>query len=410
VDAAIAVGCIVTALAIQLSGVEAVSANRPVGPLSLLLTLAAVAPLAVRRRFPLAVLASTASAVLALIATRSVVGLAPIGLTIAFYTAVAWAPRRQARVAEPLLIGVVLVAGLLRPVDLSAEGALVNGTLLVVAWVLGTGTRRRRDQFRAEVVAAEHRADLEHRRAEVESERAARAAADERLRISRELHDVIGHAMAVMVVQAGVAEQLLDSNPDQARQAIGEIAATGRGSLTEMRRLLAVLRDGDLGDDAGPSPLTPTPGLAQVPALAATVQAAGPTVEVRVTGELDGLPPGLDLAAYRVVQEALTNALKHGRPSAIVVAVTRTGQHLDVTVDDNGTGQGDGPGTGHGIAGMRERVAIYRGELSAGPAASGGFRVRAWFPLTARTSDTTSPGTVPVPVSTAGRSPSVGAS
>jgi signal transduction histidine kinase len=241
----------------------------------------------------------------------------------------------------------------LRPVDLSAEGSVVQAALLIGGWILG-GARRRREINATQVAVAE-------RRAARDRERAAYAATEERLRISRELHDVLGHAFSVMVVQAGVAEHLIDSDPADARRALAEIRATGRTSMTEMRRLLQGLREGDDGDAPARDP-APTP--ADVAGLVARVRAAGLPVELSVDGTPAALSPGLELAAYRVIQEALTNSIKHARASQARVRVTHAGPALTLEIRDDGpavTATADG----HGIAGMRERVAMYGGEPGA---------------------------------------------
>jgi signal transduction histidine kinase len=379
-DVALALACLAVALPVQLSGSEAVAANRPVGVLSVLLTVAATVPLIARRRYPLFVLVATVTVPLIMVVTRAAVGLATLGPIIAFYTAVAYATRERARWAIVVMAAATAATALLRPVDLSAEGALVTLTLLVGGWVLGSGTRERRERHAADLVAAQQRAELERRLAQQERDRATQRATQERLRITRELHDVIGHAMSVMVVQAGVAERLLDTSPAQARQAIRHISATGRGSLTEMRRLLDVIREGD--PDA-PAPRDPAPTLADLPALLTRVTGAGLPVQLEVIGEPGALSPGQELALYRVVQEALTNCLKHAGASRADVHLRHGVDCVEVTVEDDGRSDGapSPDGHGQGLAGMRERVAIYGGELSAGPAETGGFTVRAWLPV-----------------------------
>jgi signal transduction histidine kinase len=206
-----------------------------------------------------------------------------------------------------------------------------------------------------------------------------RAAAEERLRITRELHDVLGHALSVVVVQAGAAEQLLDTDRGAARQALADIARTGRSSLTEIREVLGRLRE---DEPSGPPPAPPS--LGDLPALVARVEAAGLPVRLRLDPELDALVPGVGLAAYRVVQEALTNCLKHATASTAWVTVTREGDDVLVEVRDDGAGP-TSVMEGNGLAGMRERVAAYGGEVVAGPADGHGFLVHARIPaMTAR--------------------------
>jgi signal transduction histidine kinase len=268
-DVPLAAVTVAVALGVHLADLDAIPANRSADALSVLLTVAATAPLALRHRHPLAVLAVCLAGVLALAAGRYAVGTAPLGAIIAFYTVAAVGSRRTARRGVVVLVVGLAVLALLRPIDLSAEGILVNCAMLVGGWVLGTGIRERRALHEAQVLEAE-------RRVELERERGSRAAAEERLRITRELHDVLGHAMSVMVVQAGVAEHLLDTQPSQARDAIARIGRTGRSSLQELRQLLHNTRD--TADAAG---LRPQPGLADLPSLVAQVEAAGLPVELR---------------------------------------------------------------------------------------------------------------------------------
>lgn len=379
-DLVLALACTALALTVHVSGSEAVAANRSVGPLSILLTIAATAPLAVRRRYPLGVLVVTLTVTLGMVVTRSAVGLASLGMIIAFYTAVAYGPRPRIGPAVGVIIVGIVSTALLRPVDLSAEGALVTLILLAGGWVLGGGVRDRRERHAAELVSARHRQELERRLAQQERDRAAQQVTQERLRITRELHDVIGHAMSVMVVQAGVAERLLDSSPEQARQAVRHISATGRGSLTEMRRLLEVIRK---GDPDGAVTRAPAPTLADLPALVTRVTGAGLPVHLEVLGAPGALSSGQELALYRVVQEALTNCLKHADASRADVRLRHHPDSVEITVVDDGRG-GEVPsrdGRGQGLAGMRERMAIYGGELSVGPAGTAGFAVRARLPL-----------------------------
>ena len=367
---------VAAALGVHLAGLDDVPANRAPDALSVLLTVASTAPLAVRRRYPLAVLAVCLAGVLALVAVRYAVGAAPLGAIIAFYTVAAVGSRRTGRRGLVVLVVGLAVLAALRPIDLSAEGVLVNCALLVGGWVLGTGTRERHALHEAQVLEAE-------RRVELERERGSRAAAEERLRITRELHDVLGHAMSVMVVQAGVAEHLLDTQPSQAREAIARIGSTGRSSLREMRQLLRTTRD--TTDASG---LRPQPGLADLPALVAQVEAAGLPVEMRPAGSAGDTPPGVELAVYRLVQEALTNTLKHAGPARARVRVSHPHGAVEVEVVDDGRGPGpEGAGGGHGLIGMRERVAVYAGELVTGAAPDGGFRVWARFPLPGSTPD-----------------------
>jgi signal transduction histidine kinase len=208
-------------------------------------------------------------------------------------------------------------------------------------------------------------------------EKARAAVAEERTRIARELHDVVAHAIGVIVLQARGARRSLEDEPNDARAAIDAIESTAAGALTEMRRLLGVLRAGD--EEVA---LAPQPSLSQVEILAGKVREAGMPVEVSIVGSPRELPPGVDLSAYRIVQEALTNALKHAGPARARVLIRYGDEHVEVEVADDGSGATNGAGGGnHGLIGMRERVALFGGELETGPRDGGGFAVRARLPL-----------------------------
>jgi signal transduction histidine kinase len=258
---------------------------------------------------------------------------------------------------------------------------VLDGLVMAAGWWLGDGARRRQE---AVVTARQRAAELEQAREEL----ARRAVTEERLRIARELHDVVAHSMSIIAVQSGVGVHVLDSQPEEARKALAAVEATSRQALVEMRRLLGVLRQ-----EAEPrGSLAPAPGLAEVEALAAEVARAGVRVEVRIEGTPSELPAGLDLSAYRIVQEALTNVVRHAGPATARVAVRYAPDQVAVEVTDDGKGlqppsAAAGPfrpassPVGHGIVGMRERAALYGGTLEAGPLPGGGFRVAASLPL-----------------------------
>jgi signal transduction histidine kinase len=381
-DLFLALLCSAVAVGVQCSGIDAVAVNRDPDALSVLLTVAAVAPLAVRRRAPLAVLIACLPGVLGLVAGQYSVGAAPLGAIIAFYSAVAWDSRRNARWAVAvLLIGLAAIAAL-RPIDLSLEGLVVNAAMFVGGWVMGTGTRERREHHAAQVATAQLQVLVERQRADLATDRATHAATKERLRISRELHDVLGHAFSVMVVQAGVAEHLLDQAPQESRRALGEISATGRASLAELRGMLRVFRD---DDDVADLARNPSPGLDDVPALIARVRAAGLPVELQPEVPASRFAPGLELAAYRVIQEALTNSLRHSGADRAWVRLAADDRSLQIEIGDDGRPL-DEPARrraeqeGQGLTGMRERVAIYGGEFTAGPGTERGYLVRATLP------------------------------
>jgi signal transduction histidine kinase len=226
------------------------------------------------------------------------------------------------------------------------------------------------------VRAATREAALHARRAErLEAERAL-AIAEERARIARELHDVIAHSVSVMVVQAGAAAEMLKRTPERAAEPLEAVQETGRQALVEMSRLVGLLRD-----DAEELGLAPQPGLAELDVLLAQVRESGLPVELRVEGEPRAVPLGVDLSAYRVVQEALTNALKHAGQARAEVFLRYRPDALELEVRDDGPGSTNGHSGGHGLVGMRERVSVFGGDFEAGPRREGGFGVRARLPL-----------------------------
>jgi signal transduction histidine kinase len=243
---------------------------------------------------------------------------------------------------------------------------------LAVAWLIGRELRRRR----GELALLRERAN----RLEAEREAQARSAvAEERTRIARELHDVVAHSVSVIVVQAQAGTRLLE-DPQQARSAFRSIETTGREALVELRRLLGILRTADAQTAVGPQP-----GLASLDSLLEQVREAGLAVTVSVEGDPQPLPPGIDLSAYRIVQEALTNTLKHAGPAKARILLRYAAGALELEVVDDGSGPGPGGnGSGHGLVGMRERAALYGGELEAGEGPQGGYAVRARLPLARR--------------------------
>jgi signal transduction histidine kinase len=240
------------------------------------------------------------------------------------------------------------------------------------AWLLGAYLRTRRlyvVELRERALRAEQ--DRE--------ERATEAVRHERQRIARELHDAVAHGVSVMVVQSEAAEEVLDADPLAARKALHEVQRTGRESLTELRQLVGILKEADSSADR-----TPEPGLSRLEQLIDHVQAAGLPVELRIEGNPRRLPAGLDLSAYRIVQEALTNVLKHAQAARAGVVLEYRNGSVVLEVTDDGRGTLAPNGGGHGLAGMRERVALYGGELDTGNGEQGGFVVRAVLPVPAQ--------------------------
>jgi signal transduction histidine kinase len=242
---------------------------------------------------------------------------------------------------------------------------------LVAPWGAGRALRQRDREAKdltAQVGALEHEREVLAREAVLA----------ERARIARELHDVVAHSLSVIAIQADAAEGALDKDPDRAREPLAAVKHTAREALTEMRHLLGLLRD-DTGEGLC---LEPQPGLGALGALVEQVRAAGLAVDLTVTGDAQPLPAGTDLSAYRLVQEALTNTLKHAGATRASVAVRHTEQRVELTVLDDGTADVAAPsdGGGHGLIGMQERVALYGGTLQVGPTPGGGYHVLASLP------------------------------
>jgi signal transduction histidine kinase len=343
---------------------------RAIDALDAILLPIASLPIALRRYRPLAVLAITVSAGTALLLFSNRVQV-PLGVIVALFTVAArcerpLAARAAAWVAPPLTFGVIVNTGI-------AGQVIPKLALFAIAWVVGDNLRTRRAYL----------AELEARAARLEREReeqAQRAAIEERTRIARELHDVIAHNVSVMVVQASAGEEVFDTDPGRAREALSAVASTGRAALTELRRLVGVIRTED--DEQAPS-FVPQPGIENLDVLVGHVRDTGLAVELSVLGEPRRLPDAVGLCAYRIVQEALTNTLKHADASGAQVQVRYGPDALELRVQDDGLGASalNGDADGHGIIGMRERVALFGGELTAAPGADGGYVVRARLPL-----------------------------
>jgi len=327
----------------------------------------------IRRSHPRGALLSWSAAVLVLAAWLTPpeeIGPLFLGLLLFPYMVGARVAGRRALVAPPVVVVTVLAVAL-SSVDGYIYGDIVFPTIFgVLMWLAGRVVRSR-----AELTAELHEAALvAHEQREAD---AARAVAEERRRIAREMHDVVAHSVSTMVIQAGGARRILGRDTQRAIEAATLIERTGREALSEMRHLLCVLH---AGDEA--AALAPQPTLHELGALIGRSRAAGLPVELAVSGEPGELSAGVDLAAYRVVQEALTNALKHGGGHA-EVRVRYADDELLLTVSDHGDGtpRPRAESGGHGLVGMRERVRVCGGELRAGPRPGGGFEVEARLPL-----------------------------
>lgn len=341
-------------------------------PLAAAFGVALCLPLLWRRRRPLAAVAATVAVYLGWIALSPPRGsLVPyVVVLVALYSVAAHGTARQSWTGLVLVTGAELLFVAVTTNHVADYGFVL--AFLVGAWLAGRGMAIR--QERTEVLF--DRAV----RAEVEREDKARAAvAEERGRIARELHDIISHSVSVMVVQAGAAESVLERDPDQVRTSLQAIQRTGRDTRLELRRLLGVLRTGgEEGLEYGPQP-----GLAQLGRLAAGLRSSGVDVVLDVDGAARALPAGLDLAAYRIAQEAVTNSLKHSAGTQVTMRVRYCPDAVDIEVLDDGRGDhADGDG-GFGLDGMRERAALYGGRLEHGRSPDGGYRVHARLPLPA---------------------------
>jgi signal transduction histidine kinase len=333
------------------------------------------APLAFRRRYPAGTFCVIMVAVLATSGHSTTVTFAAV--LFAAYSAILYSPYRRLALLCVFTAAVIVTAAFPNttpPVPARFTALLVLLPTAAVAAGMRTWQRRAGDSAeRLRLAQAEHEAQT--RRA-VEAERA---------RIASELHDVVTHNVSVMVVQAGAARSVLSSSPEQAREALLAVEGSGRTAMGELRHLLGLLAPAGEEEEVA---LVPQPGLGQVQALVDRVRGAGLPVELIVTEGARPLPPGVDLAAYRVVQEALTNVLKHGGGARAVVRLAYGERELVITVTDDGSPAGYGPpgsagsrDAGRGLIGLRERLGLYGGELDAGPRPGGGWRVRARIPL-----------------------------
>jgi signal transduction histidine kinase len=295
-----------------------------------------------------------------------------IGVFVALYSLALYATPRRAAAGLVYALGCFYLEVVLAMHNGESYGAGDFGFITVLSlapWLVGTAMRGRLTHLQVLETRAE-RAERE------QEERALAAARDERARIARELHDLIAHSVSVMVVQAAAAEEVLRQGPERALEPIRAVQDTGRAALAEMARLLGMLRRD--GDETG---LAPQPGLDDLEALVGEVRAAGLPVELNVQGGSRPLPVGADLSAYRIVQEALTNARKHAGDAKATVTVRYTAEALELEVIDDGQGDAVAHEGGHGLIGMRERVALFGGDLDAATRPEGGFRVHARLPL-----------------------------
>lgn len=327
------------------------------------------APVAVRRRYPLAgACISMSGLVLESSTMEAMNSLAELLAGLLFsYSIPRYLPLERALLGIPVL-GVGVAAHRLASPGSGIVDLLFDLAVVSVAWTLGYVARRR--ELRT--------VELEQETARLEEDReraAVEAASAERLRIAGELHDIVAHALGVIAVQAGAAQQVLPQEPDTTGRILAEIRATARESVVEMRRLLGVLRAGE------ESKLTPQPSLAQLDGLVERVRNTGLEVELVVEGSPRPLPPGVELSAYRIAQEGLTNVVRHAHASEARLSVRYGRDAVEVEIVDDGSGPSGNGNPGHGLVGVRERVALHGGTLHLGPRAGGGFELNARLPL-----------------------------
>lgn len=293
-----------------------------------------------------------------------------LAVDVALYTVAATRPSRTGTGALLLSLGTLggyLGTRLLLGWAVGTTAELAVALTAVIAWLLGRSAHQSRSH------AAQARDQV-----------AERAVTAERLRIAREMHDMVAHSIGIVALQAGAARRVIDTQPDRAREALTEVEKASRETLAGLRRMLGALRQADAAGSGRPAHLPEMPGLADLDRLAEATTAAGVPVRVRTVGEPRQLPPEIDLSAFRIVQEAVTNVVRHAGEASCEVTVFHGADLVTVTVEDDGPGPRAGartPGSGLGLAGMRERVTLLHGEFTAGPRPGGGFRVHARLPV-----------------------------
>ncbi|MGA4840086.1 sensor histidine kinase [Streptomyces sp. G45] len=328
-------------------------------------------PTLVRSRAPLAVCLVTYSIWFVYVAAGYWPVATSFGPMLSLYTVAVQCPPRTTGYCAGLITAIWIFGGMVSHDNASIPSVAAQAICInALVWRMGYLARRS--------------AELARKTRAEQQEKARRAVVEERGRIARELHDVVAHHMSVISVQAGLAKFVFDTDASTARSALGTISGTSAEALEEMRRMLRVLR---AQEDDGEVPDAPMPGLARIEEMADRVRAGGVPVEFRVTGTPRPIAPGVELCAYRVVQEALTNVLKHARHASATVELRYHRDHIEVSVADDGEGvipDRVGRGGGHGLIGMRERAKLYGGTISIGPRSTGGFAVRLTLPTSAR--------------------------
>ena len=363
--------CLATGAALTLT-TRPTSTDDVAGVLHAVAVIVMILALTLRRRAPFVIPAGAwlSSAVLSLVDGSLIVGQASLSI-VGMISAVLLGDlrdRSQARAGLAVVVASAATVAYQDPTHTPGDLFFIPG-LFAAGWLVGFALHTRTEQTQA----AEERAE----RAELQRRNEARVAvAEERARIARELHDVVAHAVSVMVLQVGALRHRLPLEDSTSREALRNVEEAGREALTEMRRLLDAMRH-----EGEPLDLAPQPGLGEIVALLASVRAAGLDTDLHVHGEAVDLPPGLAVSAYRITQEGLTNVIKHAHTHHAEVHLHYSTDGLELEVRDNGDGPAATDGLGHGLVGIRERVALYGGSMTAGATETGGFALRARLPL-----------------------------
>ena len=328
-----------------------------------------VIPLAVRRSFPIPVLLLVSTGALTTSLGSPVPWVEVCAVGLASFCVGERALDRTRSALIVLAVTSFMAVGFLAQDARPLEGVGLPFVVLLPTWFVGDVVRGRR-------IEAQRQAEARERESREREARLEAAAVEERRHVARELHDVVAHAVSVMVIQAGAARQVLRTSPDQAEQSMLAIESVGRDAMTELRRFLGALS----ADDEAPG-IAPQPGIQALPTLVDRVREAGLAASLETDGSPRPVPASLDMTVYRIVQEALTNALRYAREAATLVRLSWEPDQLRVEILDDGPATAPGEGSGRGLVGMRERAALIGGRLEAGPRIGGGYAVRAWLPL-----------------------------
>ena len=366
-DALIGTAFVIVAIVGAFAGSSNVD-YRDADAISVIVSITVAVPYFFRRRAPLATLLLSVPGVVFLSLRNYQTGATPTMLIVGVYTVAAYSDRTKRAIGMGSIVLGLTILGVAGTKALDGPSLALNFAIYTATFLFGSAVRNRRlygEQLEA-------RADLLERERD---EEARRAVAEERLRIAQDLHDVVAHSMGVIAVQAGVGAHVIDTDPAEAKKSLEAISRTSRASLAEIRRMLGVLREDDGAQYA------PAPGLAELERLTQGVRDAGLAVEISIEGSRCDLPPGVDFTAYRIVQESLTNVLKHAGKAKALVTIAYEPAALRIEVVDDGRGvNGRATPGGHGLMGMRERAGVYGGSFEAGPRAGGGFRVSVRLP------------------------------